>query len=205
MKIKVPVYRQIAKDVASKIAEGKFQVGEKIYARTSLATHYGVSSETARKAISLLDEMNVVKSLQGSGVIIKSREQAYKFLQEFQDIETISQIERNLISSIETQTMNSIKIKTLITDLVNKVKRFESTNPFIPYEILIDKNCLHLNKSINEVKFWNNTKATIVGIRRNGKLILSPGPEEIIKENDIIYYIGKESSQETVKNFLFSK
>jgi K+/H+ antiporter YhaU regulatory subunit KhtT len=203
MKLKVPVYQQIAKDVASKIVEGKYTIGEKIYARTSLATHYGVSAETARRAISLLDDMNVVESQQGSGVIIKSQEQALKFLKEFQDIETLGQIQRNIFSIIENQTKSGNMLKSYITDLVDKVKRFESVNPFIPYEILISENCIHLFKSYSELKFWNNTKATIVGVRRNGNLILSPGPSETIIPNDIIYYIGNESIQNVVRDFLY--
>jgi len=50
-KITSPRYQQIAADVAAKIVDGHYKVGDKIYARSSLASQYGVSSETARRAI----------------------------------------------------------------------------------------------------------------------------------------------------------
>ena len=47
-------YQQLASDIASRIAEGSYQVGDKIFARSSLASQYQVSSETARKAVCVL-------------------------------------------------------------------------------------------------------------------------------------------------------
>jgi DNA-binding GntR family transcriptional regulator len=68
----VPVYRQIAMDVASKIANGYYLEGQKLYARSSLASQYNVSAETARRAISILSNMRIVDTAKGSGVIVLS-------------------------------------------------------------------------------------------------------------------------------------
>lgn len=51
IKISTPQYQQIAADIAAKIVDGRYDLGEKIYARSSLASQYNVSSETARRAI----------------------------------------------------------------------------------------------------------------------------------------------------------
>ena len=47
-RVESPVYQQIAVDIASKIASGKYPVGEKIKGRTTLAGYYNVSPETIR-------------------------------------------------------------------------------------------------------------------------------------------------------------
>ena len=60
IRIVSPVYQQIATDIASKIASGHYQVGEKIYARSVLASQYGVSAETARRAIAILADVDIV-------------------------------------------------------------------------------------------------------------------------------------------------
>ncbi len=57
-----PKYQQIAVDVAEKIAEGKLHVGDKIHARSTLANQYQVSPETARKAIIVLVDLEIVKA-----------------------------------------------------------------------------------------------------------------------------------------------
>ena len=64
-----PKYQQIAVDVAEKIAEGKLHVGDKIHARSTLANQYQVSPETARKAIIVLVDLEIVKAKHGSGFI----------------------------------------------------------------------------------------------------------------------------------------
>lgn len=202
-KVTTPVYQRIAVDIASKIVEGHYQVGEKIYARSTLATHYNVSSETARRAISILVEMSVCDSRHGSGVIIKSRDKAIEFVKQFQDIATADQLKRDILKLVDKQIEEEKTLKKLIWDLMDKVSRFKSVNPFIPYEIIINKNSVQLNKSLSEIKFWNNTWATVVGIRRDNNLLMSPGPTQILKEGDILYYVGSESCQETVKKFLY--
>ena len=70
----MPQYQKIAVDLASKIVDGKYKVGDKIYARSALASRYGVSSETARRAVCVLADLDIVESTKGSGVIIKSQE-----------------------------------------------------------------------------------------------------------------------------------
>ena len=59
-KISIPRYQQIAIEISSRIASGEYKVGEKIYARSSIASQYGVSSETARRAICVLCDLSLI-------------------------------------------------------------------------------------------------------------------------------------------------
>jgi K+/H+ antiporter YhaU regulatory subunit KhtT len=46
-----------------------------------------------------------------------------------------------------------------------------------------------MNQSIINSRFWHETGATIIGIKRDGQLIISPNPDEILKEEDVIVAI----------------
>jgi len=59
------IHESIAVDLAERIANGEFVIGEKISGRTLLASHYGVSSETIRKAVAFLRAANIVSVSQG--------------------------------------------------------------------------------------------------------------------------------------------
>jgi len=59
-----------------------------------------------------------------------------------------------------------------------------------------------IDKTISQTKFWQNTGATIIGIRRDDKLILSPGPKTIFKASDIFIVICDENSYYRIKEFL---
>ena len=56
-KIVRPRYQQIAVDLAERIVENRYKVGEKIHARSTLASTYNASPETTRKAINVLVDL----------------------------------------------------------------------------------------------------------------------------------------------------
>lgn len=204
-KISTPRYQQIATDIAAKIAEGKYVEGDKIYARSSLASQYGVSSETARRAICVLSDINIVSSAKGSGVIIKSYENAVKFLKQHQDVRTINDIRASMLSCVSRQKNEMALLNNQLNELIQKTEHFRSVNPFMPFQITITSETFYINKSIDELKFWHNTSATIVAIKRNENLLISPGPYAVLLENDVLYFVGDEDSFYRVRNFLYTE
>lgn len=202
-KIANPVYQQIAADIASKIAEKHYTVGEKIYARSSLASQYNVSSETARRAICVLSDLKIVDTTKGSGVIIKSYENALAFVKQYKDVQTINSLKNDLMESVTRQSKELTYFNECLTKLIDSTDRFRSTNPFVPFEMVITDQTPYLNKSTQEVNFWHNTAATIIAIKRNDTLILSPGPYAIFTEQDIIYFVGEENCYQRVKQFMY--
>lgn len=203
MKTEIPVYQQIAIDIAAKIADRRYRVGDKIYARSSLAGQYGVSPETARRAICILSEMEIVDTTKGSGVVIKSYENAMRYVHEYHQIQTVNELKKTVLDTIEHQREETAYLYDCVIELVDKVDRFRSINPFVPFEIKITDKTPYLDKSVSESNFWQNTAATVVAVRRNGELIVSPGPDVVFMEDDIVYFIGKENCQNRVKQFLY--
>ncbi|TCL58383.1 regulatory GntR family protein [Kineothrix alysoides] len=205
MKIDIPKYQQIAADIAAKIAYGDYLEGEKIYVRSSLASQYGVSSETARRAVCVLSDMKIVEITKGSGVLIKSRKLAMDFINKFDSVSQMSELKKHILNSIEQQITQSTELKTMVTELMYKTERFRVVNPFSPFEIAITEHASYIGQNLSESNFWHNTAATVIAIRRGEQIIISPGPYAVITEGDILYYVGDENCHERVKNFLYSK
>lgn len=202
-KIKNSVYQKIALDIASRIVENKFEIGEKIYARSSIANQYNVSSETARRAINVLSDLEIVETMKGSGVVIKSYENAVKYVRSFSDKQTVKSLISEIYGSLDNQKKEIELLKYNFSLLLDNTQRFQSTNPFVPFEIKITNNSKYLMKSASEVKFWQNTNATIIAIKRDNNIILSPGPYAEFRENDIYYFVGDENSYIRVKEFMY--
>ncbi|MGN9163523.1 TrkA C-terminal domain-containing protein [Clostridium sulfidigenes] len=202
-KITSPRYQQIAADVAAKIVDGHYKVGDKIYARSSLASQYGVSSETARRAICVLSDLNIVDTSKGSGVTIKSYENAIKFVKQHDDINTISNLKQDIIDSVDRQKKEIKFLYGCLSDLIDKTDRLRSVNPFTPFQVEITSATPYINKSASDINFWHNTSATIIAIRRNDSLLISPGPYAVFQENDIFYFVGDENCIERVKKYLY--
>lgn len=198
-----PRYQQIAIDIASKIVSGHYQEGDKIYARSALSSQYSVSSETARRAISILSDIGIVETLRGSGVVIKSQEKAIKFVKQYDNIKTVNDLKNEVLSSIERQAKENNYLKERVNELVDRIDRFKAIDPFAPFKITINSSCSFIGKTIAETNFWHNTIATIVAIGRDGSLMISPGPYAVFKEGDIIYFVGDENSLERVNCYLY--
>lgn len=203
MKIEIPKYQQIAADIAAKIAAGDYPEGEKIYVRSALASQYGVSSETARRAVCVLADMKIVETMKGSGVLIKSRKRAEDFINKFDSVSQMSDLKKAIVDGLEHQIKQSAELKTMVSDLIFKTERFRTVNPFSPYEIKITEQASNIGLNLSESNFWHNTTATIIAIRRGEEIIISPGPYAILSEGDILYYVGDENCHERVRNFLY--
>ncbi len=203
IKVTSPRYLQIAADVAAKIADKHYNVGDKLFARSALASQYGVSAETARRAVCILSDMQIVDTMKGSGVLVTSYENAVKFVKRHEDIETVNDLRSEILNSINRQSKENEFLKEQLNRLIDKTSRFNSINPFIPFEIIIDHTSVYLGKNLSEVNFWHNTFATVVGIKRQDSLLMSPGPYAVITDGDILYFVGDENCYERVLNFLY--
>lgn len=197
-----PRYRQIAVDIAAKIADGKYRVGDKVYARSLIASQYAVSAETARRAIALLSDMDIVEAVKGSGVVIKSYENAMDFVKLNHDNSTIEHMGKRAMERIDILFQEIVALKEQIGYLVDRTTQVRNGNPFIPYEVKVEATSPHLGRSLSDLNFWQNTEATVVAIRRENLLILSPGPYETLQKDDEIYFVGNNSSFALVANFL---
>ena len=205
MKIDIPKYQQIAADIATKIARRDYVEGEKIYVSSALASQYGVSSETARRAVYVLSDMKIVEITKGSGVLIKSRKLAVDFINKFDSVSQMSELKKHILNNIEQQITHSAELKKMVSELMYKTERFHVVNPFSPFEISITQEASYIGQNLSESNFWQNTTATIIAIRRGEEIIISPGPYAVISLGDILYYVGDENCHERVRSFLYSK
>jgi K+/H+ antiporter YhaU regulatory subunit KhtT len=198
-----PIYQKIAIDITNRIIKDEFALGTKIYGRSKLAGEYKVSPETIRRSMILLEDMNIVEVNQGSGITVKSRDQAYKYIEKFKVFDSINSLKNDLINLNKEKKIIDDKFELTINKILDLSQKFKSTNPFSPLEIKLSKDAKIINKSISDVKFWKNTGATIVGIRRKNKMILSPGPDAIFLPDDVIVIIAEDSVYDRINEFLY--
>lgn len=201
-KVNEPIYKQIALDIAGRIYNNDIKVGEKIHGRSTLASNYNVSPETVRKAVKLLEDMKVVSSSKGSGVTIISKDNAYDFINRFHSIESVTSLKHDIDSLMKEKNTIEKSIGEMIDRIVDYSNRLRYTNPLTPIEIELPKKCDLIGKSVSESKFWQNTKATIVAIRRNGELIISPGPYLVFEKGDNLLVVGEEDILKKIEIFL---
>lgn len=182
-------YKQIAVDLAQQIADGFIPQGTKLKGRSVLASNYNVSPETVRKSMAMLEEMDVVKIIPNSGNLVLSKEKAKDFINRFDERENMKNLKNDLTVLMEEKELLEEKINNTMRTLLDQ--SFFTSNrykEFLLGEILL-KGSLFINKTVEDSKFWESTGGTIVAIKRDDSLIVSPSPKETLLEEDIIVYI----------------
>jgi K+/H+ antiporter YhaU regulatory subunit KhtT len=202
-KITRPKYQQIAVDIAQRIVEKRYEEGEKLHARSTLASNFSVSPETARKAINVLVDLEIMEVRHGSGAYVASREKAQQFLAQFKDVQTMQEIKVDLIDSVKRQQEELNNFTGLLDHLVAQTKKVHNMTPFLPYELLLTEQAQHLEQSISELNVWHETGATVVAIQQAEQLLLSPGPYAKFSAGNTIYFVGSEVVLQRMNNFFY--
>ena len=197
-----PVYSQIALDVALRIARGELKENTKIYGRSVMASEYGVSPETIRRAMKLLEDMEIIEVKHNSGAVILSAEKAMLYVSKHGQQNDIRLQQRELSQLLLQQEELHRRIADVAGSIVRINERFSKTTPFPNYEITLPDGCPLIGKSLGEMKFWQQTGATVIAIRRGGRIILSPGPYAALEEKDILLFVGDINCPDAVSAFL---
>ncbi|EOT30031.1 GntR family transcriptional regulator [Enterococcus saccharolyticus] len=202
-RVSLPRYQQIAVEIAERVVEGRYKVGEKIHARSTLASNFNVSPETARKAINVLVDLEIMEVRHGSGAYVSSKENAQKFVEKYRNVQSVKEIQQEIADGIDRQRQELANFSELLEALVNQTKQVHDISPFIPYELKITEKALHLEKSIVELNIWQVTGATVVAIQTETELLLSPGPYAKLSIGNIVYFVGSELSFQRMENFFY--
>lgn len=201
----LPRYQKIALDIANAIYKGHIQEGQKLHGRSTLAGKYNVSPETIRRAIKLLEDVGVVESSRGSGINILSKENAFVYINKFQNIESIEYHKKRIVSLNNQKKQIDQQIMESLDKIIDYSGTLSNISPITPLEIEIPIGSKIIGESIEDVKFWQYTGSTIVGIKRNGEIILSPGPYATFEEEDVLVVIGAPEVYDAVRLFLNEK
>ncbi|MDO7869761.1 MAG: GntR family transcriptional regulator [Enterococcus casseliflavus] len=202
-KVALPRYQQIAVAIAERIVENRYQVGQKIHARSTLASNFNVSPETARKAINVLVDLEIMDVRHGSGAYIASKEKAQAFVEQYQDVQSIQEIRQDILDSVERQQQELDNFSDLLNTLVQQTKKVHHMSPFVPFELQLTEQAQHLEKSINELNVWQATGATVIAIQTTEELLLSPGPYAKFSAGNTIYFVGNELALQRMTNFFY--
>lgn len=90
-------YQKIAISVAQRIANGEYEVGEKLKSRTTIASTFNVSPETARKGLNILADLKILTLKHGSGAIVLSKERAIEFINQYESTHSIAVLKEKYV------------------------------------------------------------------------------------------------------------
>lgn len=199
-------YLQIALDLARRIAKGEMPEGSKIYGRSVMASEYGVSPETIRRALRLLADMKVVEVKPQSGAVVLSSDCARRYIENFSETAETRALRKKLKSLMGEYADLHRRFSETVTALIKSQETFSAAEqPFPNYEVPVPKASPVIGQSIGALKFWQSTGGTIVAIRRGQKVMLSPGPYAELYSGDVIILVGSQEAAEAARHLVTPK
>lgn len=202
----LPYYLKIARDIASRVARGELQEGQRIYGRSVMASEYSSSPETIRRALKLLSDMKVVEVKPQSGAIILSRDNAARYINHFEESANV----RKLLSKLQDLKKQYAELNEDLLDTVEAIVKTRysfvaADDPLPNYKLRIPDGSWLVGKSIGTLNFWQSTGSTIVAILRGQNMILSPGPYAELYNGDTIVFVGTPAAAEAASKFVFGE
>lgn len=198
-----PQYQRIALDIATRIASGDIREHEKLSGRSLLSAEYGVSPETARKALGLLADMKVVEAREKSGFTILSADNARRYVAAHRFRQSQQELYTELKLLAEQYGSVSRKMLDVCSTILDLRAHPIPTDRVLPnYEVRISPDSQRIGHNLGDLQFWQATEATIVAIRRGQNIILSPGPFAELYAGDIVVFVGMPECVSRVEQFL---
>jgi|GEM_PF-1491690 DNA-binding transcriptional regulator YhcF (GntR family) len=198
----VPVFEQIAYELACKIKNDELKLEQKIRGRTIIASEFSVSSETVRKALALLEKQGVVEIKEQSGVYVKSKAEAIKYIamhhQNFETEKQFEEIEELLKNNIQTNKDLQLKFKQIKKN--NNLHK--SVLPINTFSIVIKKYDAFLSKDFSIDEFELITGGNIFGIVRKDLIISGVKRSFTFQVGDEIFISGGESVKQKTLSFI---
>jgi K+/H+ antiporter YhaU regulatory subunit KhtT len=193
-------YLQIALDVASRVAAGDLPEGGRLYGRSVMASEYGVSPETIRRALRLLADMKVIDIKPQSGAVVLSQDNARRYVAGFGEGAETRSLQRQIREILgEYEELNHRLQETAAALIQNRESFSSAAEPLPTYEVPIPPGSPLVGRSIGGLKFWQSTGGTIVAIRRRCRVILSPGPYAELYDGDVMILVGPPAAAEAAR------
>lgn len=200
-----PYYLQIALDIAARVARGEFREGQRIFGRSVMASEYSTSPETIRRALRLLADTEVVEILPQSGTIVLSAEKALGYIRNFEKDAGAQALNAQLQDLMKQYAQLNRKLLDTAMALIRDRNALVSDTPLPNYEVTMPDDSPLAGKSLEELKFWQATGATIIAIKRGQDVVLSPGPYAKLYAGDIVIDIGTQTAADAACRFVHAK
>jgi K+/H+ antiporter YhaU regulatory subunit KhtT len=190
-------YVTIAVDIATRIVRGEYREGQKVFGRSTLAGKYSVSPETIRRALTLLQETEIVQVVPGVGVVVKSQKAAESFLAEYGHRQVLHYMQEKLHRLLRDRDKINAEIEKLMNELLDYTFKMAGNLQRVE-EIRVSPDSALVGKSLAEAEFRVKTGATVLSVYRRGEEILLPQADTVIYSGDVLIVLAPPELKDRV-------
>ena len=118
--------------------------------------------------------------------MVISRQRAAEYVEQYQTHRDLRAMKEQLRQLLRQREELDGQIYETINQITDLGERFQRSDRLRNYEFPLKKDSAVVGKSIGQLEFRQKTGATIVAVRRGEEILLSPGPQLVLQENDVL-------------------
>lgn len=199
----IPQYVRIAIALGKEIAEGTYKEGKKLPGLSKLASIYSVSTETVRKSMQLLADMNIILLQEKKNAVVQSSKQAEYYLKSLKYRKERYELSDRMKCLFKNYQEIGKELEEVSSRLLDSLAYPMPSEQMIPtFEIAVKIGSEKIGRTIGSIKFWQATGSTVIAIRRGQSIIVSPGPYERFNEGDILVCVGNPGCENLVEYYI---
>lgn len=201
----IPQYVRIAIALGKEIASGEYKEGTKMPGLSKLASLYGVSTETVRKSMQLLADMNIILLCEKKNAVVLSAERAEYYLESLKYRKERYELSDKMRGLFRSYQEIGKELEEVSSRLLDSLAYPMPSEQMIPtFEVLVSGDSDKVGRTVGSLKFWQATGSTIIAIRRGQSIIVSPGPYEKFNDGDVIVCVGNPGCESIVDYYINS-
>lgn len=194
-------YEQIALDLALRIMREEYHKGERISGRSTLAGRYKVSPETIRRAVALLEDAGVVKTVAGTGIIVHSRKAAEEYFRAFQGEKALANLQSRLMQLLEERQKLDQEVESTVQQMVAYLWGMIHNLQYLE-KLEIPEDSWLVGETLESLQLRSRTGATVVHIERDGEEIFSPPSGMGLQAGDQLAVVGTMEAKNRVRDLV---
>ncbi|MEA5137444.1 MAG: TrkA C-terminal domain-containing protein [Candidatus Fimivivens sp.] len=202
---KPPIYLQVAYDIAAKIATGVLAEQERFSGRSLMSSQYGVSPETIRRALRLLSDMGIIAVQENVGSQVLSKQRAMEYVEHYEMGRDLLELKGELNQLMTQRRQIDERIGDIIGQITDLSDRFKNSDRLRTYEFVVTEDAEIEGKTIFNTGFRKHTGATIVAVRRGDEIMLSPKPQTVLQNQDLLVIACDVTGVDGVASFINAK
>ena len=125
-----------------------------------------------------------------------------QYIDKFQSEKNTRAMKSQLRALIAERDRLNERIFDLVEKLTDLNDRFRYSDPMRNYEFTIPAGSHLIGMTVKESEFRQSTRASIVAIRSNGQINLTPGPNDRFQEGDLLVVSCSPALADEVKYFI---
>ena len=117
---------------------------------------------------------------------IRSRSRAVEYMEQYRSDKDLGALKGHLKKLVAQRDALNEEIAATFQKIMDLQERFRHSDQLRTHEFPISAHSAALGRTLEQLRFRTSTGGTVIAVRHEGRLLLSPGPDTALEAGDTL-------------------